>query len=48
LLRSNKTGRVKRCRLEPEALDPVAAWIDERHEVWNRRLDALETHLEER
>ena len=46
LMRSHKTGRVKTCRLEPEALDPVATWVEERRRIWNRRLDALERHLE--
>lgn len=47
LMRSRKVGRVKTCRLEARALDPVAAWVEERSEIWNRRLDALEHHLEE-
>ena len=47
LTRSRKVGRVKTCRLEPGALDPVADWVVERREIWNRRLDALERHLEE-
>jgi len=46
LMRSRKVGRVKTCRLEPAALDPVAAWVEERREIWKRRLDALERHLE--
>lgn len=48
LMRSRKVGRVKTCRLQPAALDPVATWLEERREIWNRRLDALERHLEER
>lgn len=48
LMRSRKVGRVKTCRLEPAALDPVATWVEERRETWERRLDALERHLEER
>jgi DNA-binding transcriptional ArsR family regulator len=47
LMRSRKVGRVKTCRLEPAALEPVAVWVEERREIWNRRLDALERHLEE-
>jgi DNA-binding transcriptional ArsR family regulator len=47
LMRSRKVGRVKTCRLEPAALDPVAAWIGDRRAVWEQRLDALEQHLEE-
>jgi DNA-binding transcriptional ArsR family regulator len=47
LMRSRKVGRVRTCRLEPAALDPVTAWVGERREIWKRRLDALERHLEE-
>ncbi|HSM02736.1 MAG TPA: metalloregulator ArsR/SmtB family transcription factor [Acidimicrobiia bacterium] len=47
LMRSHKVGRVKTCRLDPAALDPVAAWVEERREIWKRRLDALERHLED-
>ena len=46
LMRSRKVGRVKTCRLAPAALDPVAAWVEERRDIWKRRLDALEGHLE--
>jgi DNA-binding transcriptional ArsR family regulator len=46
LMRSRKVGRVKHCRLEPAALEPVAAWVEERRETWERRLVALERHLE--
>lgn len=48
LMRSHKVGRVKTCRLEPSALEPVATWVEERRDIWSRRLDALERHLEER
>ena len=48
LMWSRKVGRIKTCRLEPAALDPVATWVEERREIWKRRLDALERHLEER
>jgi hypothetical protein len=47
IMRSRKVGRVKTCRLEPTALEPVAAWINDRRRVWEQRLDALEHHLEE-
>ena len=41
----SKKGRVRRCRLEPRALDGAAGWIVQRRAIWNRRLDALERHL---
>src|SRR6476661_902649 len=39
LVRSEKVGRVRTCRLEPAALQPVEQWIGERRTTWERRLD---------
>ncbi len=47
LVSCSKRGRVRRCRLEPRALDPLAGWIDDRRAEWERRLDALEKYLQE-
>jgi DNA-binding transcriptional ArsR family regulator len=47
LMRSRKVGRIKTCRLQLSALEPVATWVEERREIWERRLEALEHHLEE-
>jgi len=33
------------CRLEPAALDPAAAWIEQQRAEWVERLDALDEHL---
>lgn len=46
LVRSEKRGRVRYCRLEPAAMDAAQAWIAERRELWNRRLDALGDQLD--
>ncbi len=48
LMRSRKVGRVKHCRLEADALAPVATWVEARTAAWSQRLDALARHLEER
>jgi DNA-binding transcriptional ArsR family regulator len=45
LVRSEKSGRVRTCRLEPKALRTVEQWITERRAGWERRLDRLGEHL---
>lgn len=46
LVRSEKTGRVRTCRIEPQALAPAETWIAEQRAVWEGRLDRLEDFLE--
>ena len=41
LVRSEKVGRVRTCRIEPAALRQVETWIGERRATWERRLDRL-------
>ncbi len=47
LVRSEKVGRVRTCRLEPGALRTAAQWITERRTSWERRLDRLGDYLAE-
>ena len=47
LVRSEKVGRVRTCRIEPVALQPAEQWIIERREMWERRLDRLGEYLAE-
>jgi DNA-binding transcriptional ArsR family regulator len=47
LVRSEKVGRVRTCRIEPAALRPVELWIGARRPSWERRLDRLGDYLEE-
>ena len=47
LVISEKTGRVRTCRIEPKALDQVEAWVHARRAAWERRLDRLGAYLEE-
>lgn len=47
LVRSEKKGRVRTCRLEPAALSRAEAWIAEQRTLWEGRLDRLEAYLEE-
>jgi DNA-binding transcriptional ArsR family regulator len=41
LVRSEKVGRVRTCRIEPSALRTAEHWITERRTSWERRLDRL-------
>jgi DNA-binding transcriptional ArsR family regulator len=41
LVRSEKTGRVRTCRIDPPALRSVEQWITERRTFWERNLDRL-------
>jgi DNA-binding transcriptional ArsR family regulator len=47
LVRSEKVGRVRTCRIEPAALRTVEEWIAERRTSWERRLDRLGDYLAE-
>lgn len=41
LVSTTKAGRVRTCRIEPEALSMAERWITERRAGWERRLDRL-------
>ena len=45
LIRSEKQGRVRTCRIEPKALRTAEHWIAARRSVWERRLDRLGDYL---
>jgi DNA-binding transcriptional ArsR family regulator len=47
LVRSEKVGRVRTCRLEPEPMRAVEHWIAEHRAIWERRLDLLGHVLDE-
>ena len=47
LVRSEKVGRVRTCRIETEALTPAEQWIGERRSSWERRLERLGDFLAE-
>jgi DNA-binding transcriptional ArsR family regulator len=46
LVRSEKTGRVRTCRIEPTALRTAERWIADRRTTWERRLDRLGDYLD--
>jgi DNA-binding transcriptional ArsR family regulator len=47
LVRSNKTGRVRTCEIEPTALSTAEQWIGDRRSRWERRLDRLGDFLDD-
>jgi len=47
LVRSEKVGRVRTCRIEPAALSLAERWIDQRRAEWERRFDRLGDHLKQ-
>jgi DNA-binding transcriptional ArsR family regulator len=47
LVRTHKTGRVRRCELERAEIDAAAQWIEQLRRRWERRLDRLENYVRE-
>lgn len=47
LVASEKLGRVRTCRVEPEALSAAERWINDRRRSVERGLDRLGTFLDE-
>ncbi|WP_332680982.1 ArsR/SmtB family transcription factor [Bosea sp. (in: a-proteobacteria)] len=47
LVRSQKVGRVRTCRIETQALRAAEHWISERRTLWERRFDRLGAYLAE-
>lgn len=45
LVRSEKVGRVRTCRMEPQALSLAEQWINQRRVEWGRHLDRLGEYL---
>lgn len=41
VVRSEKAGRVRVCRMEPAALGVVEQWVRQRRQTWERRLGRL-------
>ncbi len=41
IVRSEKVGRVRTCRLEPAPIREVEKWIAQHRQVWEGRLDRL-------
>ena len=45
LIRTEKVGRVRTCRIESKALQNVERWVNERRALWERRFDRLGAFL---
>lgn len=48
LVRTQKEGRVRTCRIDPNALRAAEDWIAERRTTWETRLDRLGALLDEK
>jgi DNA-binding transcriptional ArsR family regulator len=47
LVTSQKVGRVRTCRIEPQMLSQAETWVAERRAMWERNLDRLGAFLDE-
>ncbi len=47
LVRTEKVGRVRTCRIDDAALQTVERWVNDRRKLWERRLDRLGDFLAE-
>jgi DNA-binding transcriptional ArsR family regulator len=45
LVRSEKIGRVRTCRIEPQALSLAEQWLNQRLGEWQGRFDRLDQYL---
>ena len=47
LVSSQKSGRVRTCRIEQPKLDAAQAWLAEQRAMWEARFDRMEAILKE-
>ena len=47
LVRTEKLGRVRTCRVEPAGLNVIEKWVRDRRSIWEKRLDRLGELLSE-
>jgi DNA-binding transcriptional ArsR family regulator len=47
LIRSQKTGRVRTCKIAPRQMKSAERWLAEQREFWERRLDQLDDYVKE-
>jgi DNA-binding transcriptional ArsR family regulator len=47
LVTSEKLGRVRTCRIEPQILTLAESWVAERRAMWERNLDRLGAYLDD-
>jgi DNA-binding transcriptional ArsR family regulator len=46
LVRTEKLGRVRTCRIEPQGLSLAERWINDRRSEWEQHFDRLGRYLE--
>lgn len=46
LIRTEKVGRVRTCRIEPHAMDAAGEWIARQRAIWEARFDRLDAYLQ--
>jgi DNA-binding transcriptional ArsR family regulator len=47
LVSRSRTAQFRPCRLEADALQPVADWVGRHREIWSDRLEQLDEHLQQ-
>ncbi len=47
LVRTEKVGRVRSCRVEPAGFSALTRWVDAQRSMWERRLDRMNDILSE-
>jgi DNA-binding transcriptional ArsR family regulator len=45
LISRSREGQQRPCRLEPQALEPAADWIEQYRAMWEEQLDRLDAYL---
>lgn len=45
LVATQKDGRVRSCAFQPEALRPMADWLEDQRRLWEGRLDRLDDYV---
>ena len=48
LVRSEKRGRTRQCRLGPARLEDATRWIEWYRQQWERRLDRMEAYIQKK
>ena len=47
LVKSRKLGRVRTYQITPKPLKMAEGWLQEQRNIWSRRLDQLDSYLED-
>lgn len=45
LITRSREGQQRPCRLEPRALEPASAWLEQYRAMWEERFDRLDAYL---